>query len=83
MQIQPKAIICEIQPVTIEDEKSIHSDIDDVKEPLNLVKIGDDISEHQKQQGMDLLEKYRDVFFYLRYRYWTHYDGEAQDRVDR
>ena len=62
VQIQPRAIICEIQPVTIEDERLMSSNNDDVKEPLNLVKIGDDISDQQRQLCMSLLEKYRDVF---------------------
>lgn len=60
--VQPKAIICEIQPVNVESMMK-HSKPGDEMGVLDKVNINrDTLSESQIQQGKDLLHKYSNIF---------------------
>lgn len=60
--VQPKAIICEIQPVNVESMMK-HSKPGNEMGVLDKVNINrDTLSESQIQQGKDLLHKYSNIF---------------------
>jgi len=61
--IPPKAILCEIQPVKIEDIPDLsHVDTLDDIDILDQVTIPSDLEENLLQQGTKLLRSYSDIF---------------------
>lgn len=62
LQTEPKAIICEIQPVNVESMMK-HSEPGDEMGVLDKVNINrDTFSYSEIQQGKDLLHKYSNIF---------------------
>ena len=60
--VPSKAIICELQPVNIEDVSQVDND-DVAEDVLEKVEIStDNLSAPELQQGKDFLSKYRDIF---------------------
>ncbi|XP_071142173.1 uncharacterized protein [Mytilus edulis] len=60
--LQPRALICEIQPVDIEDivtpeEKEFKDIMKDIKLPM------DDLTDDDYERGKELIHRYQDIFF--------------------
>ena len=64
VRIQPRAILCELHPVVIEEDYdvSISQSAQPSKNVLDLVTIEDDISHTEEQLGKQLILDYDDVF---------------------
>lgn len=65
ISISPKGVICEIQPVAIEDttvEKSSLSSSEQIEDIISKIQLPDDIGEDEKQDCLNLLNSYRDIF---------------------
>jgi hypothetical protein len=63
--VSPRAVLCEIQPVTIEKIAPLnleHVDMEERSHLLDKVEMSAKITEEQKKQGEQLLEKYSDIF---------------------
>ena len=59
--IPTRAVVCELQPVTIEQEAQENFSTDDPSQ-LSKVTISSDLSKEQKYQGRKLLLEYQDIF---------------------
>ena len=58
--IPPRAVVCELQPVTIEQEAQENFSTD--TSHLSEVTISSDLSKEQQEQGRKLLLEYQDIF---------------------
>ena len=64
VSIPPRAVICELQPVKIDEDVFTHIENQNVKDVLNEVHIDENkkLNDDQRRQIDDLLKKHRDIF---------------------
>ena len=59
--ISPKAVMCELQPVTVEDEQ--HGNMSSPSSPLSQINFNtEDLTPEQTERGKHLIEEYEDIF---------------------